>query len=82
MLVGDPSATISDQDVRLFYEGLVAVTRATLALLELYLARAIGTRRFVTLAENFLRDDGHGISGDTIGARLTALTGVPGGFKP
>ena len=52
------------------------------ALLELYLARAIGTRRFVTLAENFLRDDGHGISGDTIGARLTALTGVPGGFKP
>jgi len=73
--------TISDQDVRLFYGGLVVTTRATLALLELYLARAIGVPQFVTLAESFLRDDAHGISGDTLGARLTALTGVPGGFK-
>ena len=73
--------TISDQDVRLFYGGLVVTTRATLTLLELYLARAIGTPHFISLAESFLRDDTHGISQDTLGARLAALTGVPGGFK-
>lgn len=61
--------------------GLVAITRATLALLELYLARAIGAPQFVTLAESFLRDDAHGISRDTLGARLTALARAPGGFK-
>ena len=68
--------SIPDQDVRLFYGGLVVVTRATLALLELYVARAIGAPQYVSLAEDFLRSDEHGISRDTLGARLDALASV------
>lgn len=61
---------IDEADAQFFHRALVSVTRATLFLMESYLARVIGARHFEALAESFLHDDEHGMTANTLGARL------------
>jgi hypothetical protein len=64
---------IGEDDAERFHRALVAVTRATLFLLESYLARVIGAAQFEALAEAFLNHDSHGMTTSTLGARLPVV---------
>ena len=70
-------SSISENDHRTFYGGLVTATRATMALLELYIARKIGKQDYLQLADDFVTSDSKGISRDTLQARLEAFSQRP-----
>ncbi len=51
---------------------LCTVTRATLALLELYVLRRIGKAEFEQIATEFVKQDSHNLTTRTLQARLKA----------
>lgn len=63
---------ITTKDHELFNKSLCTVTRATLALLELFIGRRIGKADFAQIAHDFIQQDEAGLSKDTLQARLTA----------
>jgi hypothetical protein len=65
-------AQISDTDHRVFNTALCTVTRATLALLELYTLRRIGKTEFGKVAGDFVLQDSHNLTTRTLQARMTA----------
>jgi hypothetical protein len=67
---------ISDDDARRFHEGLVTITGTTLALLELYIARAIGASEFGGIVRDFSDVDVNRVSKSTVGARVDAYRAV------
>jgi hypothetical protein len=64
---------ISETDHRIFNTALCTVERATLALLELYIARKIGKQALSDIAREFVRQDAHGLTEKTLQARLAAF---------
>jgi hypothetical protein len=63
---------ISETDHMLFNRSLSILTRATVSVLELLSTRRIGRPQFATLARDFIAQDGHGLSGRLLRARLDA----------
>jgi hypothetical protein len=66
-------ARITARDHEIFNSSLCMVTRATLALLELYAMRRIGRVDFGQIASDFVKQDGAELSKDTLQARLQAF---------
>lgn len=67
---------VSDGYARRFHQALTVCTGATLLLLELYTARAIGGTAFAEIASEFQRADPHGLTSSTLGLRLAAVRNV------
>jgi hypothetical protein len=67
---------VADDYARRFHNALVVCTGATLLLLELYTARAIGGPAFAEIAANFQASDQHGLTSSTLGVRLAAIRNV------
>jgi hypothetical protein len=63
---------ISEDDHSIFNSSLCTVTRATLALLELYVLRRIGKAKFEKIATEFVKQDSHSLTTRTLQARLSA----------
>jgi hypothetical protein len=63
---------ISEDDHSIFNSALCTVTRATLALLELYILRRIGKTEFANVAAEFVKQDSHSLTTRTLQARLKA----------
>lgn len=63
-------ARITPRDHEIFNNSLCVVTRATLALLELYILRRIGKVDFGQIANEFVKQDNANLSSDTLQARL------------
>ena len=61
---------VGDQDAEQYHQALVRVTRATLCLLESYIARLIGVAAFAAIAKSFIGQDVHGLAKQTVGRRL------------
>lgn len=68
---------ISEDDHSIFNSALCTVTRATLALLELYILRRIGKTEFAKLAAEFVKQDSHNLTTRTLQARLKAYGITP-----
>jgi len=63
---------ISEDDHSIFNAALCTVTRATLALLELYVMGRIGKAEFAKIAGEFVKQDSHSLTNRTLQARLAA----------
>jgi len=63
---------ISEGDHEALNSALCTATRATLALLELYILRRIGKGEFGAIAHEFVRQDSHGLTTRTLQARVSA----------
>jgi hypothetical protein len=63
---------ISESDHRIFNEALCTVTRATVALLELFIIRRIGRAEFATIAPDFVKQDSHNLTARMLQARLAS----------
>ena len=63
-------ARISESDHQTFNEALCTTTRATVALLELFVLRRVGRTEFTRIATNFIRQDAHNLMAHTLGGRL------------
>ena len=63
---------ISDSDHEIFNSALCTVTRATVALLELFIIARIGKAEFATIATDFVKQDSHNLTARMLRARLTA----------
>ena len=63
---------ISESDHSIFNTALCTVTRASLALLELYIMRRIGKAEFTKIVGEFVNQDSHGLTTRTLQARLGA----------
>lgn len=64
---------ISASDHRVFNHALSAITRATLGLLELYIARRIGSDAYRQIAGEFIKQDSAGLAETTLQARCKAF---------
>jgi hypothetical protein len=64
---------VSDEDAKLYHRALATTTRATLCLLESYVARMIGANAYKTMADDFVDQDRHGLAGQTVGRRLPSV---------
>ncbi len=64
-------ARISESDHRTFNEALCTLTRATVALLELFVIRRIGKAEFGKIAVDFVKQDAHNLTARMLRARLT-----------
>jgi hypothetical protein len=67
---------ISDDGARAFHESLSTCTAATLALLELYIARSIGASELGQLVGSVTGGDPHGITSETVGRRVRVFRTV------
>jgi hypothetical protein len=67
---------VSDEYARRFHYALTVCTGATLLLLELYTARAIGGTTFAEIAAGFQAADRYGLATSTLGLRLAAVQNV------
>ena len=67
---------VDDESALRFHGSLVRCTEATLALLELYVAKAAGAREYGRIARSVLDGDPHGIFSETIGRRIAAFQSV------
>jgi hypothetical protein len=67
---------VSDSQATRFHEATRICVSATLTLLELYVAQAIGGREFASIAGAFLEADERHLAADTIGARFAAYQRV------
>lgn len=63
---------ISESDHAIYNRSLCTVTRATVALLELYIMRKIGKPEFSKIASDFVAQDRHNLSAKMLQARLVA----------
>jgi hypothetical protein len=63
---------ISENDHQMYNSSLCTVTRATVALLELYIIRRIGKPAFAKIATDFVFQDTHNLTARMLRARLTA----------
>ncbi len=63
---------ISESDHAVYNRALCTVTRATVALLELFIMQKIGKSEFGKIASDFLAQDKHDLSARMLSARLTA----------
>jgi hypothetical protein len=63
---------ISESDHELFNDALCTMTRATVALLELFVLRRVGKPEFAKIATDFVRQDSHNLTAKMLRARLTA----------
>jgi hypothetical protein len=70
-------ARISEADHRSFNEALCTLTRATVALLELFVMRRIGKAEFGTIAADFVKQDAHNLTARMLGARITTYGIAP-----
>lgn len=77
---------VSDQDAEAFHKALASITRATLLLLECYVARVIGAAAYEKIANEFLAHDSLGLTKQTVGRRLplvrAAATTAGAGHRP
>ena len=64
---------ISENDHRIYNRALCTVTRATVALLELYTIRRIGKPAFAKIATDFVNQDTHNLTAKMLRARLTTF---------
>ena len=62
----------SETDHRIFSEALCTVTRAPVALLELFIIRKIGKPEFAKIATEFVAQDTHNLTARMLRARLAA----------
>jgi hypothetical protein len=67
---------ISEADHAIYNTALCTATRATVALLELFIIRKIGKPQFAKIATDFVKQDAHSLTARTLRARLDAY-GVP-----
>ncbi|MDP9223609.1 MAG: hypothetical protein M3P18_07080, partial [Actinomycetota bacterium] len=67
---------VSDSQATRFHEATRVCVSATLALLELYVAQAVGGPEFASIAGAFLEADERGLAADTIGRRFAAYQRV------
>jgi hypothetical protein len=67
---------VSDDSAERFHNALVVCSGATLLLLELYTARAIGGKSYSAVAAAFQETDQHGLAASTLGPRLAAIRNV------
>lgn len=67
---------VSDSDHEVYNRALCTATRATVALLELFIIRKIGKPQFAKISTEFLAQDGHNLSAKMLRARLGAY-GIP-----
>lgn len=65
-------AQISASDHAIFNQALCITTRATVALIELYILRRIGKSDYAQIAADFIRQDSAGLSARMLQARCTA----------
>jgi hypothetical protein len=63
---------ISESDHEIYNRSMCTVTRATVALIELYTLRRIGKRNFATLATDFVAQDRNQLTAKMLRARLGA----------
>jgi len=63
---------ISESDHAIYNRSLCTVTRATVALLELFILRKIGKPEFAKISSDFLAQDRHNLSAKMLQARLAA----------
>jgi hypothetical protein len=63
---------VSESDHTIYNQALCTVTRATVALLELFIMRKVGKPEFATIASDFLAQDRHNLSARMLQARLGA----------
>lgn len=63
---------ISESEHKIYNSALCTVTRATVALLELFIMRRIGKAEFAKIATEFLNQDKHDLSARMLRARLAA----------
>lgn len=68
---------ISESDHEIFNRALCTVTRATVALLELFIIQRIGRAEFAKIASDFIEQDTHNLAAKTLRARLTAYGITP-----
>lgn len=64
-------AQISETDHRIFNDALCTLTRATVALLELFVMRRIGKAQFGAIATDFVKQDAHNLTARMLRARIT-----------
>lgn len=64
---------ISENDHQMYNSSLCTATRATVALLELYIIRRIGKPAFAKIAIDFVDQDTHKLTAKMLRARLTAF---------
>ena len=64
---------ISQNEHGIFNDALCVVTRATVGLLELYVARRIGPTVYKPLVDDFLQQDQSGLTKSTLSVRATAF---------
>jgi hypothetical protein len=65
---------IASSDHQIFNRALCTVTRATVALLELFIIRRIGKAEFAQIATDFVNQDSHNLTARMLQARLAAYT--------
>lgn len=65
-------AQISDADHQIFNQSLCTATRASISLLEIFIARKAGKPAFQRVAEDFVAQDSHDLTARMLGARLGA----------
>jgi len=61
---------VGDDEAERFHKALVTVTRATVCLLESYVARLIGAQNYGKIVQGFLSHDPQGLAAQTVGRRL------------
>jgi hypothetical protein len=63
---------ISEADHEIYNSALCTVTRATVALLELFIIRKVGKPEFAKIATEFVAQDRHNLTAKMLRARLAA----------